>query len=72
MDSTATPPSGVTQTAPAPPPPPEKVTPEPTPQGATGPTSAQPEVTAFDIAVRAPQPSRNCSKNTWSCSATAP
>ncbi|CAN7486543.1 autotransporter assembly complex protein TamA [Polaromonas sp. LjRoot131] len=56
MDSSTTPPSGVTQTAPAPPPPPEKVTPEPTPQGATGPTSAQPEVTAFDIAVRAPQP----------------
>lgn len=54
-DST-TPPSGVTQTAPAPPPPPEKVAPGPTPQGATGPTSAQPEVTAFDIAVRAPQP----------------
>lgn len=56
MDSSTAPPSGVTQTAPAPPPPPEKVTPEPTPQGATGPTSAQPEVTAFDIAVRAPQP----------------
>lgn len=55
MDSTATPPSGVTQTAPAPPPPPQKVTPEPTPQGATGPTSAEPEVIAFDIAVRAPQ-----------------
>lgn len=55
MDSTATPPSGVTQTAPAPPPPPEKATPETTPQGATGPTSAQPEVTAFDIAVRAPE-----------------
>jgi translocation and assembly module TamA len=54
MDSTAMPPSGVAQTAPAPPPPPRKVTPEPTPQGATGPTSAQPEVTAFDIAVRAP------------------
>ncbi len=53
--TTATPSSGVTQTAPAPPPPPEKITPEPTPQGATGPTSAQPEVTAFDIAVRAPQ-----------------
>jgi translocation and assembly module TamA len=53
--STTTPSSGVTQTAPAPPPPPEKITPEPTPQGATGPTSAQPEVTAFDIAVRAPQ-----------------
>ncbi|MBW8721510.1 MAG: outer membrane protein assembly factor, partial [Polaromonas sp.] len=55
MESTATPPSGVSQTAPAPPPPPEKVVPEPTPQGATGPTSAPPEVTAFDIAVRAPQ-----------------
>ncbi|MCZ8256825.1 MAG: BamA/TamA family outer membrane protein [Polaromonas sp.] len=55
MESTATPPSGVTQIAPAPAPPPEKVTPEPTPQGATGPTSAEPEVTAFDIAVRAPQ-----------------
>lgn len=53
MSSTTTPPSGVTQTAPAPPPP-QKVTPEPTPQGATGPTSAEPEVTAFDIAVRAP------------------
>lgn len=56
MGSTAIPPSSVTQTAPAPPPPPQKVTPEPTPQGSTGPTSAQPEVTAFDIAVRAPQP----------------
>ncbi len=55
MDSTATPPSGVVQTAPAPPAPPEKVTPDTTPQGATGPTSAQPEVTAFDIAVRAPE-----------------
>ncbi|WP_228778596.1 MULTISPECIES: autotransporter assembly complex family protein [unclassified Polaromonas] len=55
MDSTATPPSGVTQTAPAPAPPPQKVTPEPTPEGSTGPTSAEPEVTAFDIAVRAPQ-----------------
>ncbi|WP_457282253.1 autotransporter assembly complex protein TamA [Polaromonas sp. P5_D5] len=54
--NTATPPSGVIQTAPAPPPPPQKVTPEPTPQGSTGPTGAQPEVTAFDIAVRAPQP----------------
>jgi len=51
-----TPPSSVTQTAPAPPPPPEKVSPGPTPEGSTGPTSAQPEVTAFDIAVRAPQP----------------
>ncbi|WP_431098116.1 autotransporter assembly complex protein TamA [Polaromonas aquatica] len=51
----ATPPSGVTQTAPAPPPPPQKVTPEPTPRGATGPTSAQPEASAFDIAVRAPK-----------------
>lgn len=55
MGSTATPLSDVTQTAPAPAPPPQKVTPEPTPQGATGPTSAEPEVTAFDITVRAPQ-----------------
>lgn len=54
--NTATPPSGVIQTAPAPPPPPQKITPEATPQGSTGPTGAQPEVTAFDIAVRAPQP----------------
>ncbi|EJL90004.1 outer membrane protein [Polaromonas sp. CF318] len=54
--STSAPPSTVTQTAPAPPPPPEKVSPGPTPEGATGPTSAQPEVSAFDIAVRAPQP----------------
>ena len=50
----STPPSSVTQTAPPPVPPPEKVVPEPTPQGSVGPTSAEPEVTAFDIAVRAP------------------
>lgn len=49
-----TPPSGTAQTAPPPAPPPEKVTPGPTPQGAVGPTSAAQEVTAFDIAVRAP------------------
>ncbi|WP_309678017.1 BamA/TamA family outer membrane protein, partial [Polaromonas sp.] len=42
------------QTAPAPAPPPEKIAPAPTPQGAVGPTSAEPEVTAFDIAVRTP------------------
>ena len=54
MTSVSTPPSRVTQTAPAPPPPPQNVAPEPTPQGSTGPTSAEPEVTAFDIAVRAP------------------
>ena len=45
------PPYGASST---PEPPPEKVEPEPTPQGAVGPTSAEPEVTAFDIAVRAP------------------
>lgn len=56
LDNSTTPPSGVTQTAPAPPPPPAKVSPGSTPEGATGPTSAQPEVTAFDITVRAPQP----------------
>lgn len=50
----STPPSDTAQTAPPPPPPPEKVTPGPTPQGAIGPASAAQEVTAFDIAVRAP------------------
>ena len=50
----STPPSEVTQTAPAPAPPPEKMAPEPTPKGSVGPTSAEAEVTAFDIAVRAP------------------
>ena len=49
-----TPPSSVQQTAPPPAPPPEKVTPEPTPEGSVGPLSAESEVTAFDIAVRAP------------------
>jgi translocation and assembly module TamA len=48
------PPSGVTQTAPPPEPPPQKVEPAPTPEGATGPTNVEPELTAFDIAVRAP------------------
>ena len=50
----STPPSNVRQTAPPPEPPPEKLAPEPTPQGAVGPTSAEPEVTSFDISVRAP------------------
>lgn len=50
----STPPSGVAQTAPPPVPPPEKVAPAPTPEGAVGPTDAEPQVTAFDIAVRAP------------------
>ncbi|MDB5885311.1 MAG: surface antigen [Polaromonas sp.] len=54
-NATATPPSDVQQTAPPPAPPPENVEPEPTPQGSVGPTSAAPEVTAFDIAVRAPE-----------------
>lgn len=52
--ATVAPPSGVQQTAPAPEPPPEKIVPEPTPPGAIGPTQAEPEVTAFDIAVHAP------------------
>ena len=49
-------PAGVTQTAPAPTPAPplEKVTPPATPPGEVGPTGAEPEVSAFDIAVRAP------------------
>ena len=54
MSSGSTPPSSVQQTAPPPEPPPEKVEAIDTPQGAVGPTSATPEVTAFDIAVRAP------------------
>lgn len=54
MPAISTPPSGVTQTAPAPEAPPAKIEPEPTPQGSVGPTNAEPEVTAFDIAVRAP------------------
>jgi len=54
ISSTSTPPSNVQQTAPPPEPPPEKIELKDTPQGAVGPTSAEPEVTAFDIAVRAP------------------
>ena len=46
--------SSVQQTAPPSEPPPRKVEPGPTPQGAVGPTSAAPEVTAFDIVIRAP------------------
>ncbi|OGA99474.1 MAG: hypothetical protein A3E79_15885 [Burkholderiales bacterium RIFCSPHIGHO2_12_FULL_61_11] len=54
MPAVSTPPSGVTQTAPPPPPPPKKLAPAPTPEGATGPTDAEPEVSAFDISVQAP------------------
>ena len=54
MPATSAPPSGATQAAPALEAPPEKITPEPTPEGSVGPTSAEPEVTAFDITVRAP------------------
>ncbi|MES2282139.1 MAG: BamA/TamA family outer membrane protein [Pseudomonadota bacterium] len=54
MTAVATPASNVTQTAPAPAPPPASVQAPPTPEGATGPSSATPEVTAFDIVVRAP------------------
>ncbi|RYX94431.1 MAG: outer membrane protein assembly factor [Comamonadaceae bacterium] len=53
ITAVSTPASSVTQTAPAPPPPPV-VDAGPTPAGAVGPTSATPEVTAFDIVVRAP------------------
>ena len=52
--ATVTAPSNVTQTAPPPAPPPEQVEPDATPKGSVGPTSAQPEITAFDISVRAP------------------
>ena len=48
-----TPASNVTETAPALPPPP-RVDPPSTPAGAVGPAAATPEVTAFDIVVRAP------------------
>ena len=54
MSSGSTPPSAVQQTAPPPAPPPEKVDPVDTPQGSVGPTSAVPEVTAFDVSIRAP------------------
>lgn len=54
MSSGSTPPSNVQQTAPPPAPPPENIAPADTPQGSVGPTSAVPEVTAFDITVRAP------------------
>ena len=54
LPATSTPPSGVTQTAPPPAPPPEKVEIPSTPSGQVGPVSADTEVTAFDIAVRAP------------------
>jgi translocation and assembly module TamA len=54
ITAVSTPPSGVTQTAPPPEPPPQKVEAAPIPEGAVGPTNAEPEVTAFDIAVRAP------------------
>ena len=54
MPSGSTPPSGVEQTAPPPAPPAGHIAPVDTPQGSVGPTSAVPEVTAFDITVRAP------------------
>ena len=53
MTVVSSPPSVVTQTGPAPAPPP-RIEPPPTPEGAVGPKAAIPEVTAFDIAVRAP------------------
>ena len=49
----ATNPEPVTQTS-VPAPPPASVAPPETPAGAIGPTQAQPEVTAFDIEVKAP------------------
>ncbi|MES2944352.1 MAG: BamA/TamA family outer membrane protein [Pseudomonadota bacterium] len=53
MTAVTSPASGVTQTAPAPLPPPRNEPPS-TPPGAVGPTEATPQVTAFDIVVRAP------------------
>ncbi|MBC7445577.1 MAG: BamA/TamA family outer membrane protein [Polaromonas sp.] len=50
----STPPSGASQTAPPPAPPAASIPPVDTPQGSVGPTGAAPEVTAFDITVRAP------------------
>lgn len=54
---TATPASGPngSPSASQPPVPPEEITPPPTPEGAVGPTSAEPQVTAFDISVKAPK-----------------
>ena len=49
----ATQPAPVTQTS-VPAPPPANVAPPDTPAGSIGPTQAQPEVTAFDIEVKAP------------------
>jgi translocation and assembly module TamA len=54
LSAVSTPPSDVAQTAPAPEAPPESIAPEPTPEGAVGPTSAEPQITAFGITVRAP------------------
>lgn len=54
LPALAMPPSEVRQTAPAPEAPPEKIAPAVTPEGSVGPTSAEAEITAFDIAVRAP------------------
>ena len=54
MSSSSTPPSGLEQTAPPPAPPADHIVPADTPEGLIGPTSAAPEVTAFDITIRAP------------------
>lgn len=54
MPSGSTPPSSVRQTAPPPEPPADATPPVETPRGLVGPTSAAPEVTAFDITIQAP------------------
>ena len=55
IPSSATPPSSVRQTAPPPEPPADATPPVDTPRGSVGPTSAAPEVTAFDITIQAPE-----------------
>ena len=52
--SVSTSPSSVEQTAPPPAPPADHIAPVDTPRGLVGPTGAAPEITAFDITVRAP------------------
>ena len=54
MPSGSTPPSNVEQTAPPPAPPADHSPLVDTPQGSVGPTGSAPEVTAFDITIRAP------------------
>ena len=63
MPSGSTPPSSVRQTAPPPEPPADATPPVDTPRGLVGPTSAAPEVTAFDITIQAPDLVRELLEN---------